>query len=230
MCYCNGEFDPFLKTNRIYDIGTIEVIDKVVNIDKQGHTDLETGGEKHPDFSLLLSNIGYDQDRNSFAEIFQHFAPRVKSYMIKLGCVEEMAEELAQQTLLQVWRKAQLYDPHKAAASTWIFRIARNIRIDVLRKQKHFFDTDFDLESIEDEQEDAEYKINQEQKKQRVALALTDLPRDQAQIIRMSFYDGLSHSEIAKNLKIPLGTVKSRIRLAFARLRDSVYLETGEKA
>ena len=190
---------------------------------------MESDVEKHPNFSMLLSNIGLSQDRDSFADVFQHFAPRVKSYMVKLGCVDEMAEELAQQTLLQVWRKAQLYDPQKAAASTWIFRIARNIRIDMLRKQKHFFDSDFDLATIEDDQQNAEYKINQEQKNRRVSLALTDLPSDQAQIIRMSFYDGFSHSEIAKQLEIPLGTVKSRIRLAFARLRDSVYLEAEEK-
>ena len=204
--------------------------DKDVNKFKQRQKKLELGDETRPDFSIVLTNIGLNQDRDSFAQIFQHFAPRVKSYMVKLGCLDEMAEELAQQTLLQVWRKAQLYDSKKAAASTWIFRIARNIRIDMLRKQKHFFDADFDLASIEDDQEDAEYKINREQKNQGVALALTELPGDQAQIIRMSFYDGLSHSEISKQLEIPLGTVKSRIRLAFARLRDSVYLETGEKA
>jgi RNA polymerase sigma-70 factor, ECF subfamily len=205
------------------------LIDIDVSKRKQRQRDLESDVEKHPNFSMLLSNIGLNQDRDSFADVFQHFAPRVKSYMVKLGCVDEMAEELAQQTLLQVWRKAQLYDPQKAAASTWIFRIARNIRIDMLRKQKHFFDSDFDLATIEDDQQNAEYKINQEQKNRRVSLALTDLPSDQAQIIRMSFYDGFSHSEIAKQLEIPLGTVKSRIRLAFARLRDSVYLETEEK-
>jgi len=205
------------------------LIDIDVSKRKQRQRDLESDVEKHPNFSMLLSNIGLNQDRDSFADVFQHFAPRVKSYMVKLGCVDEMAEELAQQTLLQVWRKAQLYDPQKAAASTWIFRIARNIRIDMLRKQKHFFDSDFDLATIEDDQQNAEHKINQEQKNRRVSLALTDLPSDQAQIIRMSFYDGFSHSEIAKQLEIPLGTVKSRIRLAFARLRDSVYLETEEK-
>lgn len=205
------------------------MIDIDVSKRKQRQRDLESDVEKHPNFSMLLSNIGLNQDRDSFADVFQHFAPRVKSYMVKLGCVDEMAEELAQQTLLQVWRKAQLYDPQKAAASTWIFRIARNIRIDMLRKQKHFFDSDFDLATIEDDQQNAEHKINQEQKNRRVSLALTDLPSDQAQIIRMSFYDGFSHSEIAKQLEIPLGTVKSRIRLAFARLRDSVYLETEEK-
>jgi RNA polymerase sigma-70 factor (ECF subfamily) len=174
--------------------------------------------------------IGQIQDKAAFADLFQHFAPRVKSYMLKLGSADEMAEELAQQTLLQVWRKAQLFDPDKAAASTWIFRIARNIRIDVLRKQKHFFDDDFDLAKIEDEQEDAEVKISREQKIRHVALALAKLPQDQAKIIRMSFYDGLSHGEIAKQLELPLGTVKSRIRLAFGRLRESVYLDSGEMA
>ena len=211
-------------------IGTVAVTDIDVNKYKQRQKNLELGDEIRPDFSMLLTNIGLNQDRDAFAEVFQFFAPRVKSYMVKLGCLDEMAEELAQQTLLQVWRKSQLYDSQKAAASTWIFRIARNIRIDMLRKQKHFFDADFDLASIEDDQEDAEFKISREQKNQYVALALTELPGDQAQIIRMSFYDGLSHSEISKQLEIPLGTVKSRIRLAFARLRDSVYLETGETA
>ena len=192
---------------------------------KNNTKSLADESQSSTNYSTLLSNVGLYQDKTSFAEVFEHFAPRVKSYMVKLGCVEEMAEELAQQTLLQVWRKSQLYDPNKAAASTWIFRIARNMRIDMLRKQKHFFDADFDLSSIEDDQEDAELKINKEQESQRLALALTDLPFDQASIIRLSFYEGLSHSEIAQKLKIPLGTVKSRIRLAFARLRDSTHLE-----
>ena len=197
-------------------------------MNKQAQIGLESGDKAQPDFSELLLKVGRNQDRAAFADLFQHFAPRVTSYMLKLGSANEMAEELAQLTLLQVWRKAQLFDPDKAAASTWIFRIARNIRIDVLRKQKHFFDDDFDLAKIEDEQDTAEVKINREQKKQHVALALTELPQDQAQIIHMSFYDGLSHGEIAKQLEIPLGTVKSRIRLAFGRLRESLHLKSGE--
>jgi len=199
-------------------------------MNRQALISLGSDEKEQPNFSVLLLSIGQIQDKAAFADLFQHFAPRVKSYMLKLGSADEMAEELAQQTLLQVWRKAQLFDPDKAAASTWIFRIARNIRIDVLRKQKHFFDDDFDLAKIEDEQEDAEVKINREQKSRHVALALAKLPQDQAKIIRMSFYDGLSHGEIAKQLELPLGTVKSRIRLAFGRLKESVYLESGEMA
>ena len=199
-------------------------------MNRQAQISLGSDEKEPPNFSVLLLSIGQIQDKAAFADLFQHFAPRVKSYMLKLGSADGMAEELAQQTLLQVWRKAQLFDPDKAAASTWIFRIARNIRIDVLRKQKHFFDDDFDLAKTEDEQEDAEVKISREQKIRHVALALAKLPQDQAKIIRMSFYDGLSHGEIAKQLELPLGTVKSRIRLAFGRLRESVYLDSGEMA
>ena len=104
--------------------------------EKKHNKSVEEVGDKL-NYSELLSNVSLNKDKASFAKVFGYFAPRVKSYMVKLGCAEEMAEELAQQTLLQVWRKAQLYDPKKAAASTWIFRIARNMRIDMLRKQKH---------------------------------------------------------------------------------------------
>ena len=202
--------------------------DKDVVMNKQRQIGLKAREKEPPDFSALLLNVGQDQDKIAFAEIFQHFAPRVKSYMLKLGNVDEIAEELAQQTLLKVWRKAQLFDPGKAAASTWIFRIARNLRIDTLRKHKHFFDDDYDLEGIVDEQEDVEDKVSREQKSHNITLALSALPQEQTRIIRLSFYDGLSHSEIANQLGIPLGTVKSRIRLAFGHLRKNLHLESGE--
>ena len=202
--------------------------DREADMNNQAQIVPETGALEQHDFSALMACVGLHQDKSAFAELFRHFAPRVKSYMLKLGSTDEMAEELAQQTLLRVWRKAQLFDPEKAAASTWIFRIARNIRVDTLRKQKHFFDDEYDLTSIEDEQDNAEVTINREQNSRRIARAMAELPVDQAQIIRMSFYDGLSHGDIAENLDIPLGTVKSRIRLAFVRLRESQHLESGE--
>ena len=202
--------------------------DKDVVMNKQRQIVLEPREKDLPNFSELLINVGQNQNKAAFADIFQHFAPRVKSYMLKLGSVDEVAEELAQQTLLKVWRKAQLFDPEKAAASTWIFRIARNLRIDTLRKQKPFFDADSDLEGIVDEQEDAEDKVSREQKSHNITLALSALPQEQTRIIRLSFYDGLSHSEIANQLEIPLGTVKSRIRLAFGHLRKNLHLESGE--
>ncbi len=179
-------------------------------------------------FSKLLVKVASGQDKNAFSELFLHFAPRVKSYMMKLGSDETMAEELAQQVLLQIWRKAKLFDPKKAAASTWIFRIARNMRIDSLRRQKHFLVDDFDLTEIPDDKENQEVSISQEQSAVIVREALKGLSDDQAVALRLSFYDGLSHADIADRLRLPLGTVKSRIRLAFSRLRVTLNSKVGE--
>jgi RNA polymerase sigma-70 factor (ECF subfamily) len=133
-----------------------------------------------------------------------------------------MAEELAQQTLLQVWRKAHLFNADKAAASTWIFRIARNLRLDLIRKEKHFDYDDQNLSDIEDDRETAETQMDRHQHAMMLRSALQKLPQEQIEIVQLSFYDGLSHGEIAKKLDVPLGTVKSRMRLAFKRIKDSV--------
>jgi len=180
------------------------------------------------DFSELLVKVASGQDKAAFSELFLHFAPRVKSYMMKLGSDETMAEELAQQVLLQIWRKAQLFDPKKAAASTWIFRIARNLRIDGLRRKKHFLVDDFDFTEIPDEKENQEISISQKETAAIVREALNELSDDQATALRLSFYDGLSHADIADRLRLPLGTVKSRIRLAFSRLRVTLNSKVGE--
>ena len=170
----------------------------------------------------LLVLISKERDKQAFAALFEHFAPRVKSYVFKLGSDETMAEEIAQQTLLQVWRKAHLFNEDKAAASTWIFRIARNLRLDILRKEKHFDYTNHDLTEIEDERENQEKKLDQNQHAMIVRTALQQLPAEQIEIVRLSFYEGLSHGEISKQLDVPLGTVKSRMRLAFKRIKDSI--------
>jgi len=167
--------------------------------------------------SARIVLVGERRDREAFAELFRHFAPRVKSYLVRLGAAAELAEEIAQETLLTVWRRAEAYDPEKAAASTWIFTIARNLRIDRARRDNRPLPDedpsdvnpplapDAILSNIEDEV--------------RVARALEVLSRDQAQVVELAFFAGKPHSEIAADLGLPLGTVKSRLRLAMARLR-----------
>mgnify|MGYP001477606999 CR=1 FL=1 len=170
----------------------------------------------------LLIAIRDNKDKASFAKLFEHFAPRVKSYILKLGSDDVRAEEIAQQTLLQVWRKAELFDETKAAASTWIFRIARNLRLDLLRKEKHYDFEEFEFEKIIDEREAQDTVIAREQYAVIIQKAMTNLPHDQNEIIKLSFYQGMSHSEISQHLNLPLGTVKSRIRLALKRLHHLV--------
>lgn len=172
--------------------------------------------------TALLVKVSQERDKQAFAALFQHFAPRVKSYIFKLGSDETMAEELAQQTLLQVWRKAHLFNEEKAAASTWIFRIARNLRLDLIRKEKHYEYDDQDLNLIEDDSDSPETHLDRAEHRAIVRDAIATLPPEQGEIVHLSFYEGLSHGDIADRLGVPLGTVKSRMRLAFKRIKDCV--------
>lgn len=168
----------------------------------------------------LILAIAREQDREAFKALFGHFAPRVKSYMLRLGAGPEAAEELAQECLLTVWRKAALFDPAKAGASTWIFAIARNLRIDAVRKERRPVIQDDPADTPPEPTPDA--LVVATERDARVREAMKSLPPDQAEVVRMSFFQDKAHSEIARDLGLPLGTVKSRLRLALARLRARV--------
>jgi RNA polymerase sigma-70 factor, ECF subfamily len=172
-------------------------------------------------FADAIAAIATRADREAFARLFGHFAPRVKSYMLRLGASPALAEELAQETLLTVWRKAGAFDPGKAAASTWIFRIARNLRIDGLRRERRP-EPVADPSDDPDEAPTPDAAMAATQSEGRVRHALLSLPAEQAEVVRLSFYSDKAHAEIAAELGLPLGTVKSRIRLALNRLRMSL--------
>jgi RNA polymerase sigma-70 factor (ECF subfamily) len=170
-------------------------------------------------FAEMIGAIAARSDKSAFAALFGHFAPRVKSYMLRLGAPPQLAEDLAQETLLTVWRKAGAFDPSKAAPSTWIFTIARNLRIDVARRQQRGEPApDASDEPEPDLAPDAALETTQSEA--RVRSALLTLPPEQAEVVRLSFFSDRPHSEIAEALGLPLGTVKSRLRLAMGRLRD----------
>ncbi len=171
-----------------------------------------------PDFSALIVAIAQRGDRAAFSSLFNHFAPRVKSYLLRLGTTQEVAEELAQETMLIVWRRAAAFDPSRAAASTWIFTIARNLRIDALRRSRRpSVGEDPSMEAPMPTLPDA--AITAAQDEVRIAWAIEALSADQARVVREAFFSDKPHSEIATDLDLPLGTVKSRLRLAMARLR-----------
>jgi RNA polymerase sigma-70 factor (ECF subfamily) len=169
------------------------------------------------DFSGWILAIAEHGDRAAFSELFDHFAPRVKAYLLRLGTNPETAEELAQETLLTVWRRSASFDPARAAASTWIFAIARNLRIDLARRERRPLPGEESLVTGEVPQPDALLEAAQDAR--RVAAALSILPDEQAEAIRLAFFSDKPHAEIALDLALPLGTVKSRIRLAMGRLR-----------
>jgi len=171
------------------------------------------------DMTALLVEVGAKHDRAAFQAVFLHFAPRVKSYLLRLGAAPALADDLAQEAMLTIWRKAKLFDPAKASASTWVFTIARNLRIDAIRRERRpEFDPN-DPAFVPDEEPQADDQMVRDDDGARLRAALTNLSDEQAQVIRMSFYSDMPHSQIAKELGIPLGTVKSRLRLAMARIR-----------
>jgi RNA polymerase sigma-70 factor (ECF subfamily) len=173
-------------------------------------------------FSLLVRQVAQVQDRAAFAALFDHFAPRIKSYLMRLGAPAQQAEELAQEAMLMLWRKAALFDPARASASTWIFTIARNLRIDALRRERRPL-PDFDDPALAaPPEEGADAGLEMQQSEAALRRALTLLPADQNEIVMLSYFSDKPHSQIAAELGIPLGTVKSRLRLAMARLRAAM--------
>jgi RNA polymerase sigma factor (sigma-70 family) len=175
-------------------------------------------------FDFLLRRVAETRDRTAFQELFEHFAPRLKAYGMRLGSPAPVAEDLAQEAMLTLWRKAALFDPGKASAATWIFTIARNLRIDLLRRERlpRLEDADPECES----EPDAGETFSARQSEEALRQALGGLPPEQKEIVMLSFFSDKPHSEIAAQLNIPLGTVKSRLRLAMARLRAGL----GDKA
>lgn len=172
------------------------------------------------DWSDLLTKVGSDRDREAFSRLFAHFAPLVKGFLMKGGAVsEEQAEELVQEALIKVWNKADSFDRSKSAASTWIYTIARNCRIDWLRKmarQKVEINAE-DLYGSADENPNYASLV-EVRNEHHIKENLTKLPPEQLEILTKIYYEGKSHSEVAEELELPLGTVKSRIRLALKKM------------
>ena len=182
-------------------------------------------GPKQPrqDWATHIIAIATHGDRNAFAALFDHFAPRVKSFLMRRGASEAQAEDCTQDVMVTIWKKANLFNPQRAAASTWIFTIARNRHIDLVRKQNRPIPTDYQPQDAFEADGADIYS-----KQQDVVLlnkAMEDLPEKQRDIIQQAFLGELSHQEIANHSGLPLGTIKSRIRLAIERMRHTMKAE-----
>ena len=170
----------------------------------------------------LLVAVAERQDKTAFSELFAHYAPRIKSYLMRQGANLASAEELSQEAMLSVWRKADRFDRTKAAAGTWIFTVARNLRIDSLRKENRpSFDPE-DHAFVPEAETAPDVAVSIRETQSRIKVAIATLPKEQAEVVRLSFYEDKAHGEIAKELDLPLGTVKSRLRLAMRRVRTAL--------
>ncbi len=170
----------------------------------------------------LLLRVAATADRDAFNALFAFFAPRVKGYLMRIGTAPDLAEDLAQEALLKVWRKARLFDPAKASAATWIFTIARNLRIDAARRAaKPALDVE-DPAFAREEDPRADVLMERAHRDEKIRAAFQSLPPAQYEVVRLHFVEDAPHSEIAERLNLPLGTVKSRLRLAFEKIRKEL--------
>jgi RNA polymerase sigma factor (sigma-70 family) len=172
------------------------------------------------DWAELMMAVRDRQDKVAFAALFSHFAPRVKGFLMKSGTDAATAEECAQDVMSTLWQKAHLFDPARASVATWVFTIARNRRIDIARKDRRPEPEDVSW-GAQDEPDQADvYAAAQETK--RLQVAMSELPEKQRSLIQRAYFGDLSHSELALETGLPLGTIKSRIRLALDRLRSKM--------
>jgi RNA polymerase sigma-70 factor (ECF subfamily) len=166
----------------------------------------------------LLERVAGQRDRAAFVELFDHFAPRLKAFMLRGGADPETAEEVAQEAMVTVWNKAGQFDRSRAALSTWIFTIARNKRIDMLRREVRP-DLDWQDFPAAAEEPSADFRLALRQASADLRGSIARLPAEQREVLHLAFFEDKSHGVISAELNLPLGTVKSRIRLALTRLR-----------
>ena len=180
------------------------------------------------EMSVRLRAVAEHRDRKAFAALFRHFSPRIRAYLVRRGSDAGNVDDLLQEVFASVWQKANLYDSRRATAAAWIFAIARNRRIDALRGVRR---PEFDREDPAfrpDPVPGGEETLTVRQRAESVGAALAVLSHEQREVLQLSFYEGESYAAIAVRLGIPLGTVKSRARLAFGRLRTELGAQREE--
>ena len=180
------------------------------------------------EWSQLLEKVARERCRKAFARFFNHFSPLLKGFLIKGSRLNHaQAEELVQEVMIKVWQRAGQFDAKKSSASTWLYTIARNGRIDWLRRQANAVTEELIADDLyEDETSETPFSLLQHQRQHNdIHNALAGLPDEQALVLRKVYMEGLSHSEVSTDLALPLGTVKSRVRLALKKLQDVIGRE-----
>ncbi len=176
------------------------------------------------DPNALMRRIA-DGDRAAFGELFRHYGPRLQTFYLRGGCRPDQANDLVQEVMLIVWRRADRFDPSKASAGTWIYTIARNKRIDRIRKERRPEPDPDDPAFVKGHAVQADVAVDAQLVRKRLLAAIAELPEHQAHVVRAAYLEGKTLSVIAEELDKPLGTIKSRMRLAMQRLRGSALLE-----
>ncbi len=219
--YSTEEFFPFVEEkNKSKDLGLNYTDTRMLHVAVDLLDEKKDEGAKTLD--NYLESIARYRDTKSFELLYNHFAPRIKAFIIKQGTDSQLAEEVVQESMVNVWRKAHQFDSKKASAATWIFTIARNRRIDILRKISRPNPDPNDPAFVPDPQLSSLEVVDKEQEAKKLAKIISSLPLDQQTVLKLAFFGEKAHGEVATELNIPLGTVKSRIRLALKKIRTEL--------
>lgn len=222
-CMTNFKYQNNLAVCSVLSLtGSLHLVDTRFLLIKKGRLMDEISKFTNFSHEQLVSIIAKNKDRGAFKILFKYFAPRLKSYLLNFKISNQKAEDLAQETMLVLWQKADKFDSAKAKISTWLFRVARNKYIDQVRKQKY---TEVNVDDHVDlmvAAEKTDQNLEEKQNSGRMQMALQSLNKDQLKVIKLSFFKELSHSQIADATGLPLGTVKSKIRTAFQALRKEL--------
>ena len=199
----------------------------VVNDPEKGRMGMSEGSQAAPldavRMAQLVGRVAAERDRSAYRTLFDHFAPRIRAFLLRRSLSPAQADDLTQDAMLAIWRRAESYDPAKAAVATWVYSIARNLHIDYFRKTARASRVDLKDPSLQPvEEPTADELYDRSQSVDAVVVALAGLPDEQRLVLDLAYMEGCSHSEIADRLGMPLGTVKSRIRLAMDKLRISL--------
>ena len=169
-----------------------------------------------------LSLVAEKRDKISFGYLFDHLAPKIKGFLRKNGTSEVSLDDLTQEVMIKIWRYAGQFDQKKGKVTTWVFTIARNARIDLIRKENRPEPDVNDPVMVNDPPNRSDDILFAKQTSARISEAINELPDEQKEILKYAFFEEKSHAEIAAQTGLPLGTVKSRIRLAFQRLKKTL--------
>jgi RNA polymerase sigma-70 factor (ECF subfamily) len=192
----------------------------------------QSKAERNAQLKILMVRVAEDRNKQAFEELFDHFAPLLRSYSLaREPGAALLADELAQEVMIKVWQKASGYNPQKASATTWIYTVARNCRIDMLRRKCNTQHLPLENEDYwhEPDEETPVSLLRQKRTEEHVKLSLGQLPREQDEILRKVYLEGKSHAEASQELDLPLGTVKSRVRLGLQKLQILVAPEFREE-
>lgn len=181
----------------------------------------------------MVAKVSLTRDQTAFAQLYDFYAPRILSFLIRMRMPRALAEDVTQDVMATLWRKPHLYDASKSSLATWLYRVARNRRIDLARRERlQSAQESFDPDRVEGgviTNSPMDSLLDAGERESRLRQTLQSLPPEQLTLVRLAFYEALTHSQIAAQTKLPIGTVKSRLRLAFSRLRRALEAAGTDK-